>query len=164
MKSIIIIIGFTVAIASVIMATFLGGIGRQPESGQADPRNTRQVARGEHVYREHCAACHGADLEGQPDWQMRRPDGRLPAPPHNESGHTWHHADAVLFRVTKYGVSGLVPGYESDMPAYADVLTDEEIWAVLVFIKSRWPSAIQARQANINRRNEQPRGASGKGN
>jgi mono/diheme cytochrome c family protein len=43
------------------------------------------------------------------------------------------------------------------MPAYADVLTDEEIWAIPAFIKSRWPSAIQARHADINRRNEQLR-------
>ena len=151
-----VIIAIAAAIASVTVAAFLGGIGRQPQWGQADPRNSQQVALGEQVYREHCAACHGADLEGQPDWQIRRaPDGRLPAPPHDESGHTWHHSDEVLFRITKYGVSALVPGYESDMLAYTAVLTDEEIWSVLAFIKSRWPSPIQARHAEINRRNEQ---------
>lgn len=156
MKPTVIILAIA-AIASVTIATFLSGLGRQPQWGQADPRNTRQVALGERVYRDHCAACHGADLEGQPQWQTRRPDGRLPAPPHDESGHTWHHADEVLFRITKNGVSALVPGYESDMPAYAAVLTDEEIWSVLAFIKSRWPSDIQARHAEINRRNEQSR-------
>jgi mono/diheme cytochrome c family protein len=157
MKPTVIIIAIAAAIASMTIAAFLGGIGRQSQWGQADPRNTRQVALGEQVYRDHCAACHGADLEGQLEWQTRRPDGRLPAPPHDESGHTWHHSDEILFRITKYGVSALVPGYESDMPAYAAVLTDEEIWSVLAFIKSRWPSAIQARHAEINRRNEQSR-------
>ncbi len=115
------------------------------------------MALGERVYSEHCAACHGKNLEGQPDWQSRRSDGRLPAPPHDETGHTWHHADEVLFRITKDGVAALVPGYESDMPAYADLLTDDEIWAVLAFIKSRWPPVIQARQAEINRRSDTPR-------
>lgn len=157
MKSTIIIIGIAAATASVTIAAFLGGIGRQPQWVQADPRNTRQVELGEQVYRKHCATCHGADLEGQPDWRTRRPDGRLPAPPHDETGHTWHHADEVLFRITKDGVSALIPGYESDMPAYADVLTDEEIWAVLAFIKSRWPSAVLARHAEINRRSDPPR-------
>lgn len=138
MKSkIFIIIGIAAAVASVSTAAFLSGIGRQAQWGQADPRNTRQVALGEKVYGKHCAACHGTDLEGQPNWKSRRADSRLPAPPHDETGHTWHHADEVLFRITKDGVSALVPGYESDMPAYANVLTDEEIWSVLAFIKSR---------------------------
>lgn len=157
MKRTSVLIGTVAAIALVPVVAFIGGIGQQPLSGRADPTDSHQVALGERVYREHCAACHGTDLEGQPDWQSRRPDGRLPAPPHDEAGRTWHHADEVLFRITKYGVSELVPGYESDMPAYADPLTDEEIWAVLAFIKSRWPPDIRARQADINRRSEQAR-------
>ena len=152
MKSTVIIVGIAAVIVSVSTAAILGGIGRQLQWGQADLRNTQQVALGEQVYREHCAACHGTELEGQPNWQTPRADGRLPAPPHDETGHTWHHADEVLFRITKDGVSAVAPGYESDMPAYADVLTDEEIWAVLAFIKSRWPLAIQTRHAEINRR------------
>ena len=157
MKPTTILIGAAIAVTVTIVAAFLSGVGRPPQEGQADPSDVRQVALGERVYREHCAACHGAGLEGQPDWQSRRPDGRLPAPPHDESGHTWHHADEVLFRITRDGVSAIVPGYDSDMPAYADVLKDEEIWAVLAFIKSQWPSAIQARHANINRRSDPPR-------
>ena len=31
-------------------------------------------------------------------------------------------------------------GYASDMPAFGDRLSDDEIWAVLAFIKSRWTS------------------------
>ncbi|MCL4757851.1 MAG: c-type cytochrome [Rhodocyclaceae bacterium] len=114
-----------------------------PQSG-IDPTDLRQVARGEVVYREHCAACHGADREGQPDWRRRLPNGRLPAPPHDESGHTWHHPDADLFAMTKHGmVPPLAPeGYESDMPAYAGVLSDDEIRAVLAWIQSTWPAEI----------------------
>jgi mono/diheme cytochrome c family protein len=151
-----ILIGTVAAVSVVVAAVFLDGInGQRSPSGRADPTAPQAVALGERVYREHCAACHGTSLEGQPDWQSRRPGGRLPAPPHDETGHTWHHADEVLFRITKEGVAALVPGYESDMPAYADILTDDEIWAVLAFIKSRWPPAIQARQAEINRRTGQ---------
>ena len=155
MKRTTILIGTVSAVALSLVAAFVGWIGQQPPSGRADLTDLHQVALGERVYRKYCAACHGRDLEGQPDWRSRQPDGRLPAPPHDESGHTWHHADEVLFGITKDGVAALVPGYESDMPAYADILTDDEIWAVLAFIKSRWPSAIQARHADINRRNRQ---------
>jgi mono/diheme cytochrome c family protein len=118
----------------------------------ADPTDARLVALGEEVYRDHCASCHGAGLQGQPDWQTRKPDGRLPAPPHDETGHTWHHPDEVLFHLTRDGPSAMVPGYESDMPGFADVLTDKEIWAVLAYIKSRWPDDIRARHAEIERR------------
>ncbi len=97
---------------------------------------------GERVYAQNCAACHGARLEGQPNWRARLPNGRLPAPPHDETGHTWHHPDEVLFGITK---NGLVPpyaprDYESDMPAFAGKLSDEEIWAVLAYIESHWTS------------------------
>jgi mono/diheme cytochrome c family protein len=102
------------------------------------------LALGRTLYGEHCAACHGARLEGQPNWRTRLPNGRLPAPPHDDSGHTWHHPDAVLFGITKHG---LVPpyapqGYESDMPGFAGKLTDDEIRAVLAYIASHWSSQV----------------------
>lgn len=128
-----------------------------PSAGHANPDSALQVALGKAVYQDRCASCHGANLEGQPDWRSRKPDGRLPAPPHDETGHTWHHPDEVLFRITKLGVKPpLAPeGYQSDMPAFGDALTDEEIWAVLSFIKSRWPATIRARQNGINQRASQ---------
>jgi hypothetical protein len=63
------------------------------------------LALGDKLYVQHCASCHGANLEGQPDWRKRLPNGRFPAPPHDATGHTWHHPDEVLFAVTKH-VSG----------------------------------------------------------
>lgn len=98
-----------------------------------------QIARGEEVYGAHCATCHGANLEGQPDWQTRLPNGRMPAPPHDETGHTWHHPDRDLFRIVKEGIAAIVPGYETDMPAFEATISDEDIEAVIAFIKSTWP-------------------------
>ena len=119
----------------------------------ADPEDAAEVALGQTVYQEACASCHGANLEGQPNWRMRLDNGRLPAPPHDATGHTWHHPDPLLFEITKQGVEAFAPeGYESDMPGFADSLSDEEIWAVLAFIKSSWPPAIRDRQAAITRR------------
>ena len=123
------------------------------ESGttRADPNDRTLVAQGEAVYQAQCAACHGANLEGQPDWRTRNAEGRLPAPPHDETGHTWHHSDQQLFRITKHGLKPPVApeGYESDMPAFDGVLSDDEIWAVLSFIKSRWPERELERQTEI---------------
>jgi len=115
-----------------------------------DPDDPAQVARGAVLYRDQCARCHGARLEGEPNWQTRKPNGELPAPPHDASGHTWHHPDAYLFAVTKHGLAPFVPpDYKSAMPSFVGVLSDDEIRAVLAFIESRWPPEIRARQAAI---------------
>jgi mono/diheme cytochrome c family protein len=98
------------------------------------------LALGQAVYAADCAACHGADLEGQANWQTPGENGRLPAPPHDASGHTWHHSNELLFRIVKEGTAAVVgSGYESDMPAFGATLNDRDIHAVLEFIKSRWP-------------------------
>jgi mono/diheme cytochrome c family protein len=121
--------------------------------GFGDPRDAAQVTRGQALYSAHCASCHGAKLEGQPDWKKRLPNGRLPAPPHDADGHTWHHPDSVLFDITKRGASAVVGrGHESDMPPFAGVMSDEDIWSILAFIKSSWPPDIQQKQAQINAR------------
>ena len=114
----------------------------------ADASDPELVALGVSVYGAHCAACHGGNLEGEPDWRQRKADGTLPAPPHDETGHTWHHSDELLFRLTRDG-PGIVAGddYRSAMPAYAGILSDREIWAVLAYIKSRWPAEIREIQA-----------------
>lgn len=121
-----------------------------PDNGQANPTDAAQVALGKAVYLERCASCHGANLEGQQDWRERKPDGKMPAPPHDATGHTWHHPDDVLFNITKQGIAAFAPpGYASDMPAFNGVLTEEQIWAVLSFLKSSWPPEIQARQSEL---------------
>ena len=114
------------------------------------------MAQGAAVYARECAACHGERLEGQENWRQRRADGRLPAPPHDASGHTWHHPDQQLFALTKFGPAALVgEGYESDMPGYEEILSDEEIVAVLSYIKSTWPPDVRETHDEINRRNRQ---------
>jgi len=123
----------------------------------ADPDDARQVARGKAIYELHCASCHGPRLEGQPNWQAKLPSGRMPAPPHDASGHTWHHPDSVLFGITKYGlVPGKFapPGYQSDMPGFGQMLFDDEIWDVLAYIKSHWPPKIRQAQREVNSRRE----------
>ncbi len=139
---------FAFLVGAIIVAKY------QESRVAADPDNLQQVARGKAVYAQNCAACHGVNLEGQPNWQEKLPTGRMPAPPHAASGHTWHHPDPILFGITKHG---LVPGkyappkYESDMPAFAGQLTDEEIWTVLAYIKSSWSDRIREAQTEMTR-------------
>ena len=73
----------------------------------------------------------------------------MPAPPHDATGHTRHHADRPLFTITKLGVGAVVPGYESDMPAFEGILSDDEIVAILAFIKSTWPERERGFQAEV---------------
>jgi len=139
-------------LAGAITAAYLTGA-----KSPADPNDARQVARGKAGYELHCASCHGARLEGQPGWQQKRPNGRMPAPPHDASGHTWHHPDAVLFGITQYGlVPGKYapPGYQSDMPGFRQMLFDDEIWDVLAYIKSHWPPKIRQAQHEVNSRRD----------
>lgn len=42
--------------------------------------------------------------------------------------------------------------YETDMPVFRSVLTDDEIQAVLSYIKSMWPDDVRQRQAAISGR------------
>jgi mono/diheme cytochrome c family protein len=113
------------------------------------------IAQGRQIYSDQCAACHGANLEGQPDWRTPLPSGRLPAPPHDETGHTWHHSDDVLFRIVKEGTAAVVGGgYESDMPGFAGVLSDAEIRAVLDYIKSTWPERERSHQERVSQGNK----------
>nr|WP_111299437.1 cytochrome c [Paracoccus saliphilus] len=114
-----------------------------------EPVTAADIALGQEIYAVNCASCHGRDLEGQPDWKRRLENGRMPAPPHDETGHTWHHADSQLFTITKLGVGAVVEGYESDMPAFEGILTDAEIRSVLGYIKSTWPERERGFQAEV---------------
>jgi len=150
-RKIVVIAGFT----AVIIVAFIMMSGRDWPSLSvvgADSGNPEQVAIGQVVYQENCASCHGVEGEGQPNWRTRNAEDKLPAPPHDESGHTWHHSDQVLFQITKHGLQPpLAPfGYKSDMPAFMETLSDEQIWAVLAYIKSLWPAPTQARQDRMN--------------
>ncbi len=150
------IVSTTKILGLVLGVVLLGGgylaLERLRVTESPDPA---QLALGRTTYGENCAACHGAELEGQANWRQRDSDGLLPAPPHDETGHTWHHPDRQLFEITKLGTAALVgPDYKTTMGPFGEVLSDDEIWAVLAYIKSRWPEDIRARQAAATTRAE----------
>lgn len=100
----------------------------------------QRVAQGEKLYAQYCASCHGANLEGQLDWKKPLADGSLPPPPHDDSGHTWHHPDSLLLDIMLKGGAAAYndPAVNSRMPAFSDKLTPDELATVLDFIKSKW--------------------------
>ncbi|AKO98364.1 MAG: c-type cytochrome [Marinovum algicola] len=146
-----------IILAAMALAGPLAAASDRPEdaAGEFPYWDEAEVARGATLYAETCAACHGAALEGAEDWRGRNEDGSFRAPPHDETGHTWHHADAQLFAITKFGTEEVTGGaVVSDMQGFGEVLTDDEIRAVLAFIKAQWPERVIARHNELNRRFE----------
>jgi mono/diheme cytochrome c family protein len=140
--------------AAAAAVSLLWGVDRSaPVAHRLRPDDAALVALGQRVYVGQCAACHGMRLEGQPNWRERGADGKLPAPPHDASGHTWHHPDELLFQITKHGVAKVanLKDYATAMPVYEGVLSDEEIVAVLSWIKSQWPADIRSRHDELSR-------------
>ena len=111
-----------------------------------------RIESGRLIYARSCASCHGGNLEGQPNWTSKLASGRLPAPPHDETGHTWHHPSVVLFEITKFGMKPphAPANYQSDMRGFNDQLGDDEIWNVIAFIRSRWPEKIRTRHQQLD--------------
>lgn len=137
-----ILTGLTFAISPHLEAR--PGIPLQPQ--------TVDTGSGKILYAENCASCHGARLEGQKDWRKAGAEGVFPAPPHDETGHTWHHGDGLLFTYTKFGGKALfvargLKDVKSGMPGFGQVLSDQEIWDILAFIKSTWSERIRELQA-----------------
>lgn len=150
---------FALAVLALPVAVWLAFIGwSRFEANQAAAAGIRLapgdpvvVGKGKALYHQHCAACHGNNLEGEPNWREPLPNGRMPAPPHDATGHTWHHSDQLLFAITKYGPARVVGGgHQSNMPGYVELLTDDQIIQVLSFIKSTWPDTVKTRHDAIN--------------
>lgn len=138
----------TVAVLAAVAAAGLVWQWARPDDGEA-----ATILSGRTLYVQHCASCHGVHLEGQPNWTQRLASGRLPAPPHDASGHTWHHGEETLFRITREGAAAVVGrGYESDMPGFGGVMSDDEIRQLLAYIRSTWPERERRYQEQMTRR------------
>ena len=151
MKRSVIMTALAIAISSIAGWAALAQTSDAPLPGSLVQPARVDIAAGQALYVENCAACHGANLEGQADWQSPGADGRLPAPPHNRMGHTWHHSDSVLFGYTQLGGTELLKqkgvDFDSGMPGFGDTLSDQETWNILAYIKSTWPDRERDVQA-----------------
>ena len=133
-----------VALSTMSSTSFAGVV-------ELRPNDPVYVKMGEKVYLEQCASCHGVNLEGQEGWRDTMVDGMRLAPPHDKSGHTWHHPDEMLFNLTKHGFKAMInDDYKVSMPVYDGILSDEEIIASLSYIKSTWPDEVIEIHNKIN--------------
>ena len=134
------------AVATMLLASaLLTACSSSPGEDIATPGSVATVQaapKGREIFTSNCAACHGAAGEGQPDWHVSKDDGTLPPPPLNGDGHTWHHADGLLYRVVSQGgkifEDPSIPSFKSAMPAFGDRLSHQEIIEVLTYVKSLW--------------------------
>lgn len=141
-------LGVLLLVVTMVVAAAIVLRSRNANSPSAS--STALIAEGKTLYDTYCAACHGLALEGEADWKENNPDGSFRAPPHDETGHTWHHSDSYLIESVKLGGPRLPANIGvSAMPPYEEVLTDTQIEAILAYIKSTWPSEILQSQQSI---------------
>lgn len=147
---------FAIVIIIGALSYFLNGTSQKVEKFTVNYQDRTAVRAGRILYSDNCASCHGVRLEGESaDWRQRNPDGSLPAPPHDENGHTWHHTDVMNFNTVRLGgLSDPSSNFVSRMPSYKDVLSDKEIHDILAYIKANWPNAIQQRHDAMNNKQQ----------
>ena len=109
------------------------------------------IGRGKTIYQNNCISCHQANLVGVENWKELDEDGHRKSPPLNGTGHTWHHDDATLHNIIKYGLVKLVKNYQGKMLGFEDKLKDKDIDSVLTYIKSFWPDDIYQHQINLSK-------------
>lgn len=125
----------TVLFAIAILSVSIG----MREATAATSNHPQRIDTGRQIYLQRCAACHGVQGEGQPNWQHPNSLGDLPAPPHDPSGHTWKHSDAMLFRIIQNGWRDpFNKTKQMTMPAFGLILTSNEITAVTLYLKTMW--------------------------
>lgn len=108
----------------LFIAGLMQGGGGPPGAGISDAPVTRgQLEAGAGLYADACAACHGVEGEG-----FAAPG--IPAPPLDGSAHSWHHADEQIV--------GLIRRGGTQMPAVGATWSDEQIRAVMAYVKQRW--------------------------
>lgn len=125
-------------------------------AGAVDARagqDLAQIAAGRAIYRRSCASCHGVHGEGAPAWQQPDANGDMPAPPHDASGHTWKHSDAMLYRLIQHGWRD--PFNQTQrltMPAFNGQLSRADTMAVIAYLKTLWTPEQRRFQAEESRR------------
>jgi mono/diheme cytochrome c family protein len=117
--------------------------------------NAMQIAQGQVYYQQSCAACHGLNGEGQfPDAPFE-PDatGRIGAPPHNGTGHTWHHSDEVLLRyITDGGFAD--PENFYTMPRFDSTYNRVQAAVIIAYIKTLWTAEQRIDQYQLTAEEE----------
>ena len=133
-----VVLGSTAALDDADLAAMAAYLRALPEQAVARPDpvdpDPRRRDRGARLYRDHCAACHGADGEGRLD------DSGAPAYPALAGSHTVTQASAAnLVRIIERGgFAPATPGHPRPygMPPFAGVLSAEELAALASHLRT----------------------------
>lgn len=118
-----------------------------------DPADRDQVLLGTALYSRDCARCHGEDMSGELGWvrdEAGLSDKEMAviadqlgdvAPAHDEHGSTSRMPDDVLFRIIDEGPAKVLKKPESRMKGFHERLAEEEIWAIIAYMKANWQQA-----------------------
>lgn len=102
--------------------------------------NADQIERGHQLFRQNCAACHGANAQGAPNWSRPGPDDQYPPPPLNGTGHAWHHPKRALLSTIQNGTIRL----GGNMPAWKEKLSIQDSEDIIAWLQSLWPDELYA--------------------
>jgi len=89
------------------------------------------------LFLANCAACHGARAEGNV------------GPPLNAAGHAHHHSDTELVQAITQGIKR--PGAPTEMPAWGQELSPQQVRQLVEFIKLTWTDEQRQSQGTFNR-------------
>jgi mono/diheme cytochrome c family protein len=124
------------------IATYLKSLteaGEPPASLYAsDPR----MVAGQAIYRDQCSACHGLDGHGIPQL----------FPSLAKSSVIAAEDPATLIRIVLRGARSVATAAEPTapgMPSYAEQLNDEQVAAVLTFIRNGWGTGASAVSSSV---------------
>ena len=127
----------------ILLSLLLAGPGSAWASSDGRWYTPQQVARGEVLYRQNCAECHGQDAEATENWKQTDANGNYPPPPLNGTAHAWHHDMDILRRQIREG--GVKLG--GVMPAFKDKLSEQQIDLAIAYFQSKWPDDLYAKWA-----------------
>ena len=146
----------------LVLAYVIGSVAVTADARAGAPADTDEVRAGRRIYETQCASCHGVRGEGMANWQEPNAQGELPAPPHDPSGHTWKHADGMLYRMIRNGWRDpFNKTHHLTMPAFGQTLSPAEIRAVIEYLKTLWTPEQRRFQRDESARNPYPPEAHG---
>ncbi len=88
------------------------------------PADSASALRGEKLFVANCASCHGEDAKG-----LAADKAGLQEAPPDLAQRLNHHTDGDFFWKIEQG--------RGEMPSFADILQQEQIWDIINFIKTQ---------------------------
>lgn len=120
-------------IATVVLISFLifWPTVKIPEDNFFDIRDQNLIVVGKKVYAQHCVACHVINLDSKASLLNGMTHARSISAASN-------HTNAELFQIVKNGLNHSHHGKDTKMPAFRKFLSDNEIIAVVTYMRSTW--------------------------